>query len=144
MTKRKIIVKTGSLEEAAEEFVNAWHKVEAGEGSKITPIEKISFTDPRFLFKTLTARRWELLNFLHIQGKMSIRSLAHILHRDYSNVHQDVKMLTLLGLILKDEDDNKYHVPWGMIVTEFSLATKPHPSQDLSYKKGKVKRVARW
>ncbi len=135
MTKRKITVKTGSLEEAAKEFVNVWHQLEAGSAAKIAPVEKISFTDPRLLFKTLTARRWELLNYLHEQGKMSIRSLANALHRDYSNVHQDVKTLALLGLILKDEEDNKYHVPWEMIVTEFTLVTKANPCQDLSYKK---------
>lgn len=135
MTKRKITVKTGSLEEAAKEFVNVWHQVETGNTTKATPIEKISFTDPRLLFKTLTTRRWELLNYLHEQGKMSIRSLSNALHRDYSNVHQDVKILTLLGLILKDDEDNKYYVPWEMIVTEFSLATKANSRQDLSYKK---------
>ena len=55
----------------------------------------------------------ELLEYLHEQGKMSIRALAKVLERDSSNVHQDVKILHQLGLILRDEEENNYYVPWS-------------------------------
>ena len=42
--------------------------------------------------------------------------------RDYSNVHQDVKLLYQLGLMQKDEKDDKFSVPWDVIVTEITLS----------------------
>lgn len=122
MNKKKITVRTGSLEEAAKEFIDVWHQVEQGHAPQ-APIEKISFKDQRLLFKTLTPKRFELLKYAHEQDGISIRSLAKELNRDYSNVHQDVKILSHLGLMLKDEKNNKYYVPWDVIVTEIPLPT---------------------
>jgi len=48
--------------------------------------------------------------------------LAKALDRDYSNVHQDVKLLYQLGLMQKDEKDDKFSVPWDVIVTEITLS----------------------
>lgn len=120
---KKMIVNTGSLEEAAKEFIDVWHRIEQGDAVK-SPIEKISFQDQRLLFKTLTPRRFEILKFAHQQDGTSIRSLAKALGRDYSNVHQDVKILFQLGLMLKDEKTGKYYVPWDVIVTEIPLPVK--------------------
>src|SRR5476651_2261598 len=122
MRNKKITVRTGSLEEAAKEFIDIWHQVEQGNAPK-TPIEKISFKDQRLLFKTLTPKRFEILKYAHEQDGISIRALAKELGRDYSNVHQDVKILYQLGLMLKDEKSEKYHVPWDVIVTEIPLPT---------------------
>jgi len=126
---KKISVTTGSLEEAAKEFIDVWYKVENGQQPEV--IEKISFKDQRLLFKTLTPKRFEILRYTHEQQDgMSIRSLAKQLGRDYSNVHQDVKILYQLGLMIKDEKNDKYYVPWDVIVTEISLPvikkTKTH------------------
>ncbi len=120
MTNKKIIVKTGGLEEAAKEFIDIWHQVEAGNTPQ-SPIEKISFKDQRLLFKTLTPKRFEILKYVHEQDGISIRSLAKALGRDYSNVHQDVKILAALGLMLKDEKSDNYYVPWDLIVAEIPL-----------------------
>src|SRR3990167_3184920 len=123
MRKKKIIVRTGSLEQAAKEFIDIWHQVEKGSAPQ-SPIEKISFKDQRLLFKTLTPKRFEILKYVHEQGYIhekngiSIRFLAKELGRDYSNVHQDVKILSQLGLMLKNEKNDKYYVPWDVIVTE--------------------------
>lgn len=102
MSNKKITVRTGNLEEAAKEFIDIWHQVEQGRAPQ-APIEKISFKDQRLLFKTLTPKRFEILEYVHEQDGISIRSLAKELGRDYSNVHQDVKILHQLGLMLKDE-----------------------------------------
>ncbi len=124
---------TGSLEEAAKEFIDIWHQIEQGHAPK-APIEKISFKDQRLLFKTLTPKRFEILEYVHGRDGVSIRFLAKELGRDYSNVHQDVKILHQLGLMLKNEKGDKYYVPWDVIVTEIPLSvvkkTKiSHPSK---------------
>jgi predicted transcriptional regulator len=122
MMSKKITVRTGSLEEAAKEFIDIWHKVE-NEQLPQAPIEKISFKDQRLLFKALTPKRFEILQHAHEHDGISIRSLAIELGRDYSNVHQDVKILDQLGLMIKDKKNNKYYVPWDAIVTEIPLPT---------------------
>jgi predicted transcriptional regulator len=126
---KKITITTGSLEEAAKEFIDMWHKVESEQPPQ-APIEKISFKDQRLLFKTLTPKRFEILQHAHEQDGISIRSLAKELDRDYSNVHQDVKRLHQLGLMIKDEKNDKYYVPWDVIVAEIPLPvikkTKTH------------------
>lgn len=135
---KKITVKTGSLEEAAKEFIDVWHHVEKG-GVQKAPIEKISFKDQRLLFRMLTPKRFEILEHVHEQGGMSIRFLAKALGRDYSNVHSDVKLLSQLGLMLKDENTAKYYVPWDVIVTEISLPVIKKSRKDIRGLKGKIK-----
>lgn len=133
----KITVRTGNLEEAAREFIDMWHQVENEQTPQKTPIEKISFKDQRLLFKTLTPKRFEILQYVHEQDGISIRLLAKELGRDYSNVHQDVKILYQLGLMVKDKND-KYYVPWDVIVTEIPLPlvkktkTHRHPHRNTS------------
>lgn len=126
---KKITVRTDTLEEATKEFIDMWHQVEQGKAPQAS-IEKISFKDQRLLFKTLTPKRFDILKLAHEQDGVSIRSLAKELGRDYSNVHQDVKILHQLGLMFKDENDDKYYVPWDVIVTEIPLSvgrkTKTH------------------
>src|ERR1700733_249368 len=115
MTKKKLIVKVGSLEESLAKFKNVWERAEKGEKFS-TPVEVLSFENASTLMKTLSPKRLELLQMLHALGTVSIRQLAKELHRDYSNVHQDVKALNQIGVIL--EKDGKYYVPWETIVTE--------------------------
>ncbi len=121
MKKRKLIVKVSSLDEALADFKTTWEKVEIGE-KFLTPIEIISFENAILLMKTLTPRRLELLQKLHAIGSSSIRALAKKLERDYSNVHQDVEILSKAGLLLQDKK-GRYSMPWDKIVTEI-LMTK--------------------
>jgi predicted transcriptional regulator len=127
MSNRKITVTVGSLEEMGKEFIDVWHQVELGKKIKGAPIEKVVFEDERLLFKTLTPKRCELLKYVHEKGKISIRALARQLHRDYSNVYQDVKALNHVGLMPKDEKDEKYYVPWKTITTEIPLCVGKSP-----------------
>ena len=126
---KKITIRTGNLVEAAKEFINVWHQIEKRQASQ-TPTEKISFNDQRLLFKTLTPKRFDILKHAHAHDGITIRLLTKELGRDYSNVHQDVKILHQLGLMIKNEKDNKYYVPWDVIVTEIPLPmvkkTKSH------------------
>ena len=141
MSNKKITVRTGSLEEAAKEFINMWHRVEQGDTAQ-APIEKISFKDQRLLFKTLTPKRFEILKYVHEQDGISIRSLAKELGRDYSNVHQDVKILYQLGLMLKGDKNDKYYVPWDVIITEIPLFTIRKTKNSRHIKKHNTPRIA--
>lgn len=123
MSKRQLTVKVSSLKEAINEFKSTWKRHEQGEKLN-TPIEILRFENTLVLMKTLTPRRLELLQQLHTLGKTSIRALAKKLAREYSNVHQDVKALHHVGLVLQD-NTGKYFVPWDKIVTEIPMTIMP-------------------
>ncbi len=125
MTKKKLIVKVSSLENSLAKFKDAWKRAEKGY-RRGAPIEILSFENASTLIKTLSPKRLELLQTLHMLGAVSIRKLAKELHRDYSNVHQDVKALNQIGVMLKNE--GKYYVPWDTIVTEISLCKGTSPT----------------
>lgn len=124
MTKKHLIVKVNSLEKSLAKFKNVWERAEKGEQFS-TPVEVLNFENASTLMKTLSPKRLELLQMLHMLGTVSIRQLAKELHRDYSNVHQDVKALNQIGVIL--EKEGKYYVPWETIVTKISLCTRLSP-----------------
>jgi len=123
MSKRQLMVKVSSFKSAINEFKDVWKRHEQG-ANLSTPIETLRFENTHTLMKTLTPRRLELLQHLHRLGKTSIRALAKELEREYSNVHQDVKILHHVGLVLQD-DLGKYFVPWDKIVTELPLGLTP-------------------
>ncbi|HSW68619.1 MAG TPA: HTH domain-containing protein [Gammaproteobacteria bacterium] len=127
MTKKQLIVKVSSLEDSLANFKNVWERAEKGEKFS-APIEILSFENSSTLMKTLSPKRLELLKILHVLGTVSIRLLAKELHRDYSNVHQDVKALHAIGVIL--ESEGKYYVPWETIVTEILLCSKDSPKHN--------------
>lgn len=124
MTKKQLIVKVSSLEDSLAKFKNVWERAEKGEQLD-TPLEVLSFENASTLMKTLSPKRLELLKTLHLLGAVSIRKLSKELHRDYSNVHQDVKALHHIGIVLADK--GKYYVPWETIMTEISLCDKESP-----------------
>jgi len=120
-SNRKLIVKANSLKTSLKRFKEFWEKAERGEAGN-TPVEILSFENSAVLVKVLSPKRLALLQQLHEAGKVSIRQLAKILERDYRNVHQDVKSLCKVGLILEDKS-GKFYAPWNSIVTEIPLCT---------------------
>ncbi len=130
MKKRKLTVKVSSFDEALTSFKNTWEKVEAGE-KFAEPIEIVGFENAALLMKTLTPRRLELLQKLHTIGASSVRALAKELARDYSNVHQDIKILSQGGLLLQDKK-GRYSVPWNKIITEIPMTEWTHPQRHVS------------
>lgn len=123
MSKRQLTVKVSNLKEAISEFKDIWKRHEQGEKFD-TPVETLRFENTFTLMKILTPKRLELLQQLHTLGKMSIRSLAKKLEREYSNVHQDVMALRHVGLVLQDSV-GKYYMPWDKIVTEIPMTIIP-------------------
>lgn len=137
MSKRAITITVGTSEDMAKEAIKIWHQIEAGQTPKQVPIEKIRFPDERTLFKTLTTSRCGLLRYVHENGKLSIRAISKGLHRVYSNVYQDIRVLSQAGLIFKDEKDKKYYVPWDVIITEIPMTLTPNDQIKGNFKSSK-------
>jgi predicted transcriptional regulator len=105
-----------------DDFVKAWKRAEKGLLAE-EPVNRLHFADTATLFRYLSPKRFELLQYLRESGPLSIRKLASGLRRDYKNVHTDVKELLYVGLIA-ETDDQLLSVPWDVIVSELPLLAK--------------------
>lgn len=94
-------------------FAKAW---KGGQASA----RHISFESPELLFKTLSGKRWELLNAMTGMGAMSIREAARRVDRDVKAVHGDVTALLNAGLLSKT-DDGMIVFPYDAIHVDFML-----------------------
>ena len=65
--------------------------------------ETLDFESPGAFFGRLTERRWALVTALQGQGAMAVRELARRAGRDVKRVHEDVQVLTALGLVERDD-----------------------------------------
>jgi len=61
--------------------------------------ETLNFETPAALFSSLTERRWSLVQALMGAGELSLGELAERVSRDVQCVHEDVTLLTALGLV---------------------------------------------
>ena len=82
--------------------------------------EELAFETPAVFFGKLTERRWELVRVRQGKGAMSIRELARRDERDVKRVHEDVSVLTELGLFEREEGGIAY--PFARIHVDFELA----------------------
>ena len=64
----------------------------------------ITFDSVELLWRTLTAKRWEILKAMTAQGSMSIREVARRVGRDVKAVHGDVRALLDAGVLDRTED----------------------------------------
>ena len=64
--------------------------------------ETLNFESPAVFFGRLTERRWTLVTLLQGQGTLALRELARRAGRDVKRVHEDVQILTELGLVERD------------------------------------------
>jgi len=96
MSKIKLTVGGEIENEAANRFVDAWHRAERGEAFQE---RHLAFESWDVLARVLTGKRMELLHYVRRHNVTSIRSLAKALKRDYSNVHTDVQALAGAGLL---------------------------------------------
>jgi predicted transcriptional regulator len=64
--------------------------------------ETLNFETPGAFFGRLTERRWALVTSLLGQGTLAVRELARRVGRDVKRVHEDVQVLTELGLVERD------------------------------------------
>ena len=80
---------------------------------------RISFASPELLWKTLTQKRWELLQAMTGQGPMSIREAARRVRRDVKAVHGDVRALVHAGVL--DQTSVGVEFPYDAIHVDFTL-----------------------
>ncbi len=113
MKRRKILISICSLEEFKKAVRKSFKDVESGKDSQ-DPIHRVFFTSEEDLFSTLSPKRMELLKYLKKNGPLSCRKLASELNRAYANVHEDVKQLMQLELVVKNEEQ-LLCVPWDEI-----------------------------
>jgi predicted transcriptional regulator len=116
MSDVKITVGGKMENEAAQRFVDAWHRAERGE-----PFHErhLAFESWDALARVLTGKRMELLHYVHRHKVTSVRALATALRRDYSNVHADVQALTAAGLL--DATGGGVRADYDVIETKIAI-----------------------
>jgi predicted transcriptional regulator len=65
--------------------------------------EILNFETPAQFFGQLTEKRWNIVRAAQGKGSLSIRELARLVGRDVKRVHEDVVVLTELGLLERTE-----------------------------------------
>ena len=80
----------------------------------------ITFASVELLWRTLTAKRWELLKAMTGQGPMSIREAARRVGRDVKAVHGDVRALLDAGVIDRTEN-GRIEFPFDAVRVDFVL-----------------------
>ncbi len=116
MNDVKITVGGALEDEASRRFIGAWHRAERGETFRE---RHLAFESWNALARVLTAKRMELLHYVHRHKVTSIRALAKALGRDYSNVHADVQALTAAGLL--DATDGGVQADYDEIETRIAI-----------------------
>ena len=61
--------------------------------------EVLNFESPGHFFSQLTRKRWDIVQAAQSKGALAVRELARIVGRDVKRVHEDVLVLTKLGLL---------------------------------------------
>ena len=65
--------------------------------------EVLNFETPAQFFGQLTEKRWDIVRSAQGKGDLPVRELARIVDRDVKRVHEDVGILTELGLLERTE-----------------------------------------
>ncbi len=116
----KAIIGVQSLDGFFREGKDFACRADAGARTHETDFE-LSFSTPAQLVSELSPKRMELLQMLKKSGPVSIRALAKMMGRNYSNVHADVQRLIEHGLIEKDANDHVL-VPWDDVVVRMDAS----------------------
>jgi predicted transcriptional regulator len=122
MTKTKVTVAIGGLDEYVKRSTERARKIDRGEAIK--PEINITFADPADLLAVLAAERRRLLHTLRKQKvTISVSGLAEILGRDRKAVARDVELLESHGLLRTRRETNPGH---GVNTLVEPLAKKYH------------------
>ena len=80
---------------------------------------RISFASADLLWRTLTRKRWEILQAMTGQGVLSIREVARRVERDVKAVHGDVHALIDAGVI--ERAGGGFAFPYEAVHVDFTL-----------------------
>jgi len=116
MSGVKITVGGAIEKEATQRFVDAWHRAEGGKRFRA---RHLAFESWDGLARVLTVKRMELLRYVRRHEVPSVRALAKVLRRDYSNVHADVRALTSAGLL--DAKDGSIRANYDAIEAKIAI-----------------------
>lgn len=97
MKTKNLNIGIKTVEEALNDFVITGEAIERGE--KVTPLKGIYFTNLEAFRKVMTQKRLELLHIIKLEHPESITHLARLVGRDITNVADDVKYLSEIGLV---------------------------------------------
>ena len=61
--------------------------------------EVLNFETPAQFFGQLTEKRWDIVRAIQGRGELPVREVARIVQRDVKRVHEDIGILTDLGLL---------------------------------------------
>ena len=108
----QVTLSVASREDVTRRAIGALHG--KAQGAHIT------FASVELLWRTLTAKRWELLKAMTGQGPMSIREAARRVGRDIKAVHGDVRALLDAGVIERTEN-GRIEFPFDAVRVDFVL-----------------------
>ena len=80
----------------------------------------ISFSSADLLWRTLTKKRWEILQAMGAAGPLSVREVARRVGRDVRRVHGDTKALLDAGVIDR-ADDGRIEFRYDAVHVDFVL-----------------------
>ena len=108
MKAKNVHIGIRSVEEVLNDFVKTGEAIERGENVKAH--KGIYFTNLDAFRKILTQKRLELLHIIKIEHPESITHLARLANRDVTNVADDVKYLSEIGLV-EMKKIKRAHIP---------------------------------
>lgn len=82
--------------------------------------EVLNFESPGHFFGQLTEKRWAIVRAAQGKGELSVRELARMVTRDVKRVHEDIGILTNLGL-LERTDGGGVVCPYGSVHIDMYL-----------------------
>ena len=65
--------------------------------------EVLNFETPAQFFGQLSEKRWDVVRAAQGKGELPVRELARLVNRDVKRVHEDIVILTQLGLVERTE-----------------------------------------
>lgn len=100
-----------SIDEAKERLAAAFRGEPQG--------QRISFASIDLLWKTISPKRWDIIQAMTGQGPLAIREVARRLGRDVKAVHGDVLALIDAGIV--DRAENGVVFPYDAVHVDFML-----------------------
>jgi len=97
MKIRRLKVGVRPLEEGLQEFGGTLKALQTGK--TLSKRRGVYFVSVEAMRRVLTPSRLTLLHLIRTRHPRSITALAKLIHRDFKNIHADLKLLADLGLV---------------------------------------------